>query len=243
MPARPGARAARLVAAGTARTARRGWSARALRWLGYCALALLLAGPATASGSAAGADTRTLLVLGDSLSAAYGMASEQGWVHLLAQRIAAEQDGWRVVNASMSGETTAGGASRIASELAAHDPDLVVLELGANDALRGLPLGEARANLQRIIDAARGHGASVLLLGMRIPPNYGRAYSEAFQGMYAALAAQDGVALLPFLLEPIALDRGAFLPDEVHPRPEVQDELMEHVWPALEPLLEADAAP
>ena len=187
--------------------------------------------------------SRTLLVLGDSLSAAYGMAREQGWVHLLGQRVAQQARGWRVVNASMSGETTAGGASRIAAELTTHDPDLVVLELGANDALRGLPLDAARSNLQRMIDAAQAHGAPVLLLGMRIPPNYGRAYADAFHGMYRELAEQEGVSLLPFLLEPIALDRDAFLPDDVHPRPDVQDELMEHVWPTLAPLLEPGAAP
>lgn len=188
---------------------------------------------ATQAASAAG----TVLVLGDSLSAGYGMAREQGWVSLLSARVALEHPGWRVVNASMSGETTAGGAARIADELATHDPEVLVLELGANDALRGLPLEQARANLERIIDAARGHDAAVLLVGMRIPPNYGRAYTEAFEAMYRELGAQPGVSLLPFLLEPIALEREAFQADNVHPVAEVQPRLLEHVWPALQPLL------
>lgn len=191
---------------------------------------LLAAWPALAA-------ERTLLVLGDSLSAGYGMAREQGWVSLLSSRVRDRHPDWDVVNASMSGETTAGGAARIAAELSAHRPDLLLLELGANDALRGLPLEQAQANLQRIIDQARGAGATVLLVGMRIPPNYGRAYTEAFEAMYRTLAEQPGVTLLPFLLEPIALEREAFQPDNVHPVAEVQPRLLEHVWPALEPLL------
>lgn len=191
---------------------------------------LLAAWPALAA-------ERTLLVLGDSLSAGYGMAREQGWVSLLSSRVRDRHPDWDVVNASMSGETTAGGAARVAAELAAHRPDLLLLELGANDALRGLPLEQAQANLQRIIDQARGAGATVLLVGMRIPPNYGRAYTEAFEAMYRTLAEQPGVTLLPFLLEPIALEREAFQPDNVHPVAEVQPRLLEHVWPALEPLL------
>lgn len=201
------------------------------------ALALL------ATASPAAAAERTVLVLGDSLSAAYGIGREQGWVSLLAGRIAEQHPDWRVVNASMSGETTAGGAARIERELEVHDPDLLVLELGANDALRGLPLAEARANLQRIIDAAVDRDAEVLLLGMRIPPNYGKAYADAFVAMYRALGEHPEVSLLPFLLEPIAFDREAFQADDVHPVAAVQPRLMEHVWPAIEPLLAATPAP
>lgn len=198
------------------------------------ALLLLASQLALASG--------TVLVLGDSLSAGYGMARDQGWVSLLAARMEDSHPLWRVVNASMSGETTAGGAARIDAELAAHAPALLVLELGANDALRGLPLEQARANLQAIIDASHDADARVLLVGMRIPPNYGRAYTEAFEAMYRDLAAQDGVALLPFLLEPIALEREAFQADNVHPVAGVQPRILEHVWPALEPLLQPGAA-
>jgi acyl-CoA thioesterase-1 len=143
----------------------------------------------------------------------------------------------------MSGETTAGGAARIARELDVHDPDLLVLELGANDALRGLPLADARANLQRIIDAAVDQDAEVLLLGMRMPPNYGKAYADAFVAMYHALGEHPDVSLLPFLLEPIAFDRDAFQADDVHPVAEVQPRLMEHVWPAIKPLLAGTPAP
>ena len=208
------------------------------RATGTLVMVLLLA--ATLPAAAA---TRTLLVFGDSLSAAYGMPRDHGWVSLLEARMAQSSDGWRVVNASMSGETTAGGAARIDSEIATHDPDLLVLELGANDALRGLPLDAARTNLQRIIDAANAHGADVLLLGMRIPPNYGKPYADAFASMYADLAEQPGVALLPFLLDPIAFDASAFQPDGVHPVAAAQPRLLEHVWPVLQPLLRSGPAP
>ncbi|KAA2284457.1 arylesterase [Arenimonas fontis] len=198
-------------------------------------LALLLALPAHASA------TRTVLVMGDSLSAAYNLAPEQGWVALLARKLAAERPGWRVVNASVSGETTAGGASRIGTELARHSPAVVVIELGANDGLRGLPLEQTRANLERMIRAAGEAGAKVLLIGMRLPPNYGPQYTRGFERNYVELAEAHGAALLPFLLEPIALDRDAFQPDNLHPVAEAQPRLLEHVWPALEPLLDTDS--
>jgi len=197
------------------------------------ALALALA----AALPAAAAD-RTVLVLGDSLSAAYGLAAEQGWVALTAARVRADKPGWRVVNASVSGETTAGGASRIAGELARHRPAVVVIELGANDGLRGLDLAQTRANLEKMIVAARGADAKVLLVGMRIPPNYGRRYTEGFARVFDDLAAAHGTALLPFLLEPIATDPDAFLPDNLHPDADAQPQLRDHVWPALAPLLD-----
>lgn len=195
------------------------------------ALLLLAALPA------AGAE-RTVLVMGDSLSAAYGLAPEQGWVALLAERLRAEHPGWQVANASISGETTAGGASRIAGELQRHRPDVVVIELGANDGLRGLDLAQTRANLERMVRAARDAGAQVLLLGMRIPPNYGPDYTQGFERNYQALAEQYDVALLPFLLEPIAMDRDAFQADNLHPVADAQPKLRDHVWPALAPLLD-----
>jgi acyl-CoA thioesterase I len=195
-------------------------------------LAALLAGTAQASPG-----NRVLLVMGDSLSAAYGLRADEGWVHLLERRLQEDGGGWDVVNASISGETTAGGANRIFTEIARHRPDAIVIELGANDGLRGLPLELARSNLQRMIDAAKNVDADVLLVGMQMPPNYGADYTRMFQTMYRELAERNGVALLPFLLEPIAADREAFLADNLHPTAAAQPQLLEHVWGALQPLL------
>ena len=194
-----------------------------------CALVLSL--PAAAK------EPRQVLVMGDSLSAAYGLAARQGWVALLGERLAKEQPGWTVVNASISGETTSGGASRIDAALAQHDPELVVIELGANDALRGLPIEVATANLDRMIVAAEKSGAEVLLVGIRIPPNYGPDYAAALEQMYVDLAKKHDTALLPFLLAPIAAERANFQPDNRHPVAEAQPKLLEHVWTALEPML------
>ncbi|HEX4853693.1 arylesterase [Arenimonas sp.] len=198
--------------------------------------ALLLA-LALLAGAVQAAESRTVLVLGDSLSAAYGLAPEQGWVALTAEKLKARYPGWRVANASVSGETTAGGASRIAGELARHKPAVVVVELGANDGLRGLPLEHTRANLEKIILASRDAGARVLLVGMRLPPNFGPQYTQGFERNFAELAEAHDAALLPFLLEPIATDREAFQADNLHPVAEAQPRLRDHVWPALEPLL------
>jgi acyl-CoA thioesterase-1 len=177
----------------------------------------------------------TVLVVGDSLSAAYGLRAEEGWVALLANRLAPR--GVIVANASISGETSAGGAARIEAELVRTTPAVVILALGANDALRGLPVTALRANLERMILAAKARGARVLLVGMRIPPNYGPDYAEAFERTYAELARDHAVALLPFLLEPIATGREYFLADQLHPSAAAQPKLLAHVWPALEPLL------
>lgn len=185
-----------------------------------------------------GATERSLLVMGDSLSAAYGLSAQQGWVALLAERLQREERNWRVVNASISGETTVGGANRIALDLEAHRPDIVIIELGANDGLRGLPLEHTRANLVRMIEASKDAGAKVLLVGMRLPPNYG-SYAERFFAQFGELASEYGTAYLPFLLEPIASEREAFLDDNLHPTAEAQPQLLEHVWTVLEPLLEA----
>ena len=179
----------------------------------------------------------TVLVFGDSLSAAYGLAAEQGWVALTEQRIAQARPGWRVVNASISGETSAGGAARIVNEVARVRPTVVVIALGANDGLRGLPLRQTRSNLARMIGAAQGVGAKVLLVGMRMPPNYGAEYTQAFERTYRDLAALFDTAFLPFLLEPIARDRAAFQADNLHPVAAAQPLLRDHVWRALEPLL------
>lgn len=189
-------------------------------------------------GSALAADkTPSLLVMGDSLSAAYGLNLDDGWVSLLARKLQAEGSRWRVINASITGETTAGGAARIDQELNLHHPQWLIIELGTNDGLRGLPLALARDNLDRMIRAAKASGARVLLLGMRIPPNYGADYSEAFQTLYVDLAKRHDLPLLPFLLAPIATDRGYFLEDNLHPNAAAQPLLLAHVWTVLAPLL------
>jgi acyl-CoA thioesterase-1 len=180
---------------------------------------------------------QTLLVMGDSLSAAYNLPSEQGWVALTAVRMKTSHPQWRVVNASVSGETTSGGLSRMPAALKQHKPKLVIIELGANDALRGLPLDLSRRNLQNMIRAAKASGARVLLIGMQMPPNYGKAYIDGFAANYSSLAKQEKTALLPFLLEPIALDRSYFLPDQVHPNAKGQIKLRDHVWPTLKSIL------
>jgi acyl-CoA thioesterase I len=191
--------------------------------------------------SAAPTAQRTVLVMGDSLSAAYGLSASQGWVALTAQKIAKEKPGWRVVNASISGETTAGGAARIAAELKRHKPAVVVIELGGNDGLRGLPLKQTRDNLTKMIVAAQGAKAKVLLIGMRLPPNYGPDYTRGFENAFRELAAQHKTALLPFLLQPIMTDRNAFQGDQIHPTAAAQPKLRDHVWPTLSPLLRSPA--
>ena len=153
---------------------------------------------ATAATAATPATQRAVLVMGDSLSASYGLTAAQGWVSLTAQKIAKEKPGWRVVNASISGETTAGGAARIAAELKRHKPAVVVIELGANDGLRGLPLAQTRANLAKMITAAKTANAKVLLIGMRLPPNYGPDYTRGFERAFRELSQQHGTAFLPF---------------------------------------------
>jgi acyl-CoA thioesterase-1 len=194
-------------------------------------LLALCASPALA------ADKKTVLVLGDSLSAAHGLAESQGWVALTADRMRATYPAWRLVNASISGETTAGGAARIDAELARTHPSLLVVELGANDGLRGLPLAQMNSNLATIIRAAKAGKAKVLLIGMRLPPNFGGPYGRGFEKNFASLSKQYNVALLPFLLAPIAADRNAFQADNLHPTAAVQPKLRDYVWSALQPLL------
>lgn len=189
------------------------------------------------SAAAMAATTRTVLVLGDSLSSGYGLAANQGWVALTAQRMRRSHPGWRVVNASISGETTAGGASRIAAEIARSRPAVVVVELGANDGLRGLAPVQTRANLEIIIRAAKAAKAKVLLIGMRMPPNFGQQYTRSFEQNYMTLAKRHDTAFVPFLLAPIAADRNAFQADNLHPVAAVQPRLRDHVWGALKPLL------
>ena len=182
-------------------------------------------------------EPRRVLVFGDSLSAAYNLAPEQGWVHLLDVDLAQAKPAWRVVNASISGETTAGGAARIDAVLDAQRPQVVIIELGANDGLRGLPIALAKQNLAGIIIAAKKRKAAVLLVGVELPPNYGPDYTGQFRRMFADLAREHEVALLPFLLEPIAADRANFQDDNLHPTAAAQPALRAHVRKALAPLL------
>lgn len=224
---------------GTA-AARRRMQARWMRWMLACLLALPVLAQAQSAVPAAqpGGAAKTVLVMGDSLSAGYGMSAGEGWVSLLQQRLQRDTPGWRVVNASISGETSAGGASRISEAVVREQPDIVIIALGANDGLRGLPLADARRNLARMIGASQYVGAQVLLVGMRMPPNLGADYTRGFEDNYRLLAKTFDTALLPFLLEPIADDRANFQDDNLHPTAAVQVQLLDHVWPALRPLLD-----
>jgi acyl-CoA thioesterase-1 len=181
-----------------------------------------------------------ILVLGDSLSAGYGLRPEQGWVHLLQERLRSAGYGHRVVNASSSGETTGGALARLPRALDRHRPAIVVIELGGNDGLRGLPAEGIRDNLEAMIESSRAAGARVLLVGMRIPPNYGRPYTEAFYGLYAELAREHALPLVPFLLDGIALDDSLMQQDGFHPNAAAQPLMLEAVWKALEPILQTD---
>ena len=183
------------------------------------------------------AEGGVILVLGDSLSSAYGLDVAAGWVQLLQNRLDEHNAAYRVVNASISGDTSNGGAARLPSALAKHAPDVVVVELGGNDGLRGLPLTVTRANLQRIIVASQAAGARVLLLGMRLPPNYGPAYNDAFHAIYGQLADQYRVGRVPFLLDGIGGVDEMMQADNIHPRAEAQAIMLENVWPHLQPLL------
>ena len=176
-------------------------------------------------------------MVGDSLSAEYGLPRGTGWVALLEQRLKQERSEVAVVNASISGDTTSGGRSRLPSLLKAHRPQVVVIELGGNDGLRGLPLKQTRDNLDKMILAAQGANAKVLLIGMRLPPNYGPDYTRGFESTFRDLATQRKTAFVPFLLQPIATDRNAFQSDQIHPTAAAQPKLRDHVWPALAPLL------
>jgi acyl-CoA thioesterase-1 len=179
---------------------------------------------------------RTVLVMGDSLSAGFGIRPEQAWPSLLAGRLAEKRLDYTVANLSISGETTAGGRSRLAAALREHKPAVVVIALGANDGLRGLPLAQMRDNLAAMIDQSRAAGARVLLAGMRLPPNFGP-YADQFLKTFPALAAEKKVAVLPFLLEPLAAKPEMFQPDNLHPLAAAQPLILDHVWVALAPLL------
>lgn len=178
-----------------------------------------------------------ILVFGDSLSAEYGLQRGSGWAALLAERLKQQRLDYSVVNASISGETSAGGAARIAAELARVKPAVLIIELGGNDGLRGLSLAATRANFDAMIKAGRAAGAKILLCGMQLPPNYGRDYTERFRAMYTDLAKTHGVALLPFFLEGVGDKRELFQADGIHPVAEAQPRILDNVWPLLVPLL------
>ena len=178
-----------------------------------------------------------MLVYGDSLSAAYGMPERHGWVALLEERLKRERQDYSVVNASISGETTAGGLARVGKVLERHRPVIVILVLGANDGLRGLPVAVMKKNLSAMIEQSQQSGARVLLVGMRMPPNYGDAYTKAFEQAYAELAKRHHVALLPFLLEGFGDKPEMFQPDRIHPTEAAQPSVLKNIWGALAPLI------
>ena len=179
----------------------------------------------------------TVLVLGDSISAAYGMQREQGWVQLLQDRLAVIDPGYRVVNASMSGDTTGGGLVRLPAVLATHNPALVIIELGGNDGLRGYPVAEIESNLRQLVALASAGHRQVLLLGMQIPPNYGHRYTRAFQNLFGEVAAEQGVAVVPSFLEEVGVRPELMQDDGIHPNAKAQALLLDTVWPFVEALL------
>jgi acyl-CoA thioesterase-1 len=190
-----------------------------------------------AFGAPAAAAERSILILGDSISSAYGIAQARGWVALLGERLKRERLDYIVANASVSGDTSAGGAARLGAALERHRPAVVVLELGGNDGLRGLPVAEMKRNLSAMIEQSTKSGARVLLVGMKIPPNYGPDYTAAFDAVYADLAKRHKIALVPFLMEDFADKPDLFQPDRIHPAQAAQPLMLERVWKALQPLL------
>lgn len=180
---------------------------------------------------------KTLLVLGDSLSAEYGLARGSGWVALLEKKLKQEKIDAVIVNASISGETTSGGKARLPALLNQHRPDVVVIELGGNDGLRGLPVKAAMTNLNDMVKASQAARAKVLLVGMQIPPNYGPDYARQFARMYGTIAKEAGIGLVPFLLEGVAERPELFQADRIHPQADAQPIMLDNMWPHLKPLL------
>ncbi len=210
--------------------------AAAMRWYGWWLAAWLLV-PLLACAKSPGTEN-TVLVVGDSLSAAHNIPAAAGWVSLLEQRVRQQlAPAPAIVNASVSGETTSGALTRLPGLLDKHRPKVVVIELGGNDALRGLSPAQLRGNLERMIALSRDSGARVLLLGIDVPPNYGPAYRERLRRVYADLAREHDVALLPFLLEGVALQPSLMQDDGIHPTAAAQPRLLDNVWPLLGPLL------
>jgi acyl-CoA thioesterase-1 len=200
-------------------------------------LLMLLAATSIQAAAPAASGGNTILVYGDSLSAAYGISQKEGWVTLLQDRLRKSGADYTVANASISGETTSGGASRIKAALARHKPKVTVIALGANDGLRGLPVKQMRANLETMIGAAQQAGSKVVLVGMRLPPNYGPAYTKEFDSAFADLARRYKLAFAPFLLDGIGEKSELFQSDQLHPTAAAQPRLLENVWKALKAVL------
>jgi acyl-CoA thioesterase-1 len=178
-----------------------------------------------------------IVVFGDSLSSAFGINQDEGWVHLLQKRLSTRYYQGTVINASISGETSQGGLSRIAQVLDTHNPDIVLLELGGNDGLRGLPLALMKDNLERIIQIIQSYNSKILLLGIHLPPNYGRFYTEQFDRTYQDLADKYNLAFVPFLLEGVATNRDLMQDDGIHPKANAQKQILENVWPHLKQMI------
>ena len=184
-----------------------------------------------------GAVAGTVLVVGDSISAAFGLETSQGWVHLLQQRLETEKLDYRVVNASISGDTSGGGLARLPTLLTEHEPDVVIIELGGNDGLRGQPPAQLRQNLAAMVEQSQEVDAQVVLLGMRMPPNLGQRYTTAFAQAFDSLAEEKNLPYVPFLLEGVGGVEGMMQADRIHPTAGAQQQLLDNVWPVLEPLL------
>lgn len=210
-------------------------------FIGIACLGLTGVGFATISLPAWSAPTVTehqkILVYGDSLSAAYGIAQQQGWVALLQARLSSQNYGYEVVNASVSGETSSGGLSRLSAALSASKPTVVILELGANDGLRGLPLKAMQANLEQMIKLSQTAGAEVLIIGMQIPPNYGPEYTKSFRQTYPQLSQKHKTALVGFMLEDIAAKPDLIQADGLHPNAQAQPIILQNIWPQLQAML------
>ena len=187
--------------------------------------------------SAPSSSERAIIVVGDSLSAAYGLKPEEGWVALLAERLSQEGENIRVVNAAISGDTTRGGKARLPLLLDRMPPGIVIIELGGNDGLRGIAPGESRRNLTTMVETAKSHGYQVLLVGMRLPPNLGPAFTAAFEKIFIDISAEQAVPLVPFLLDGVALNPQLMQRDAVHPTAQGQPRMLDNVWPELAPLL------
>lgn len=203
-----------------------------IRWL--CLLFVVSTAPVAAADS-------VILVLGDSLSSGHGIGDQQGWVNLLREKL--EDNGYphSVVNASVSGDTTRDALSRLETTIERHRPDIAIVELGGNDGLRAFSIDTIEGNLSRILDTLRENGVKIVLAGMRIPPNYGPVYTEAFEALYPALADQYDAALVPFFMKDVATDPALMQDDEVHPNAAAQPLLLDNVWPVLKPLLNGEA--
>ncbi len=185
----------------------------------------------------ASSQDRSILVVGDSLSAGYGVPLDRGWVALLQERLVEEGYGYRVVNASISGDTTGGGLRRLPRALDTHRPDIVIIELGGNDGLRGLPLSDVRENFEQMITLSQQAGARVVLAGMQMPPNYGALYTDEFSAMYPDLAGRFELPLVGFFMENVALDPAMMQADGIHPNEAGQPKLLDNIWPVLEPVI------